>query len=545
MVEILETGTASVDMTLQADRGTKRQSTMIVKNLAQMLELKAFERMVSEIYGQPLEFAELLTRVDCEAHIIDQLAGLSFAPVCSALLERMRDNLTLTDEGKRLFDLAIFVYGFHGLATTSSTTVSVRMRVTLTEAKQLMVRLKARLQAPQVRVMLEQCLREEINRFKKSEVHQDLSLTSFAPEPGAGEFTRNEHAQTMLTALSCDIIEALQSHNTINISGSSGSGKTSAAIEAALNLANQGKSVLLVNHSRMLAAHLRQNPYISDNQNITVATFHAHCHAAATAAGLKPPKFRSAKVFNEILPELLVEANYVMPALQFDAVIIDEGHGFTASMWRSLKHCLKDSINGIFMFFYDQKVMTFNKLAVVPFATRTITLEHGFRPDLLAHRSTCEIFDAADETEQIETVQFLVDDILATGVAPADIAILSAGNDKKLLRYKFASGVRICQSISKVNRQAITHSTLFNFRGLTAPVVIINVNDDVAKLSQWKLESLSYLAFGRATERIILVGRQDIVRKLLPGETATVTTAEITSEFTSILKPSVFQPSDS
>ena len=243
MVEILESAVSAPSDQCEQFGGDKQQRVLIIKNLDQMLELKACERMFSEIYSTTMRFADLLRQLNCDDTIIEQLDQLGYAPVCSALLERLRVNLTLTDEGTRLFELAMFVYGFHGPATTSNTTVSVRMHVTLPEAKQLMLRLKARLRAPQVKTLLEHALQEELAIFKRSGLHQAMRLQggsslsdnttiSFAPGPSAFERATS------------NLLAEAERHRTVNISGPSGSGKTSLAAALAVRLAQAGEAAV-------------------------------------------------------------------------------------------------------------------------------------------------------------------------------------------------------------------------------------------------------------------------------------------------------------
>src|SRR3990167_5614395 len=127
----------------EVDQG-QSQPTLIIKNLPQMLELKALERMLTTIYSstKPLTLVDLLEKIQCDSMTVNLLKHLAFAPVCSGLLHGLKQSMTITDEGKRLFELSQIYFGFYG---------SVQLKLSAAEVKQATIRLKARLQAPNVR----------------------------------------------------------------------------------------------------------------------------------------------------------------------------------------------------------------------------------------------------------------------------------------------------------------------------------------------------------------------------------------------------------
>ncbi|MFA7338701.1 MAG: DEAD/DEAH box helicase family protein [Candidatus Obscuribacterales bacterium] len=548
---------------------TQSQPTLIVKNLAQMLELKALEHMLTTIYSstKPLTLIDLLEKIQCDSMTVNLLKHLAFAPICSGLLQGLKQSMTITDEGKRLFEISQIYFGFYGHtgsgfihSPSSNTAISVQLKLSAAEVKQATIRLKARLQAPSVRQLVEQILRQELALFKNSGLYQAMlqQKQSFMPiGPSEGQWTISSKISPEIEVprLVQKTLWALTAENTVNIVGGTGTGKTSIASEVALKL-SQGQRVLLVTHSRLLAAQLRfqHEQYLRDQESkrkihfepepplncdganaqqgsLTISTFHALCHSAALTANLTPPRFRSTKIFNEIFPELLLEANRLHPELKFDAIIVDEGHSFGTNLWRALKHCLIDQAKGIFVFCYDPQLLAFNRNSVVPQAATTIELKVSFKSnlDLLASNETSELYEVSSVEEQTDAVQFLVDSLLSTGqYRPNDLAILSACSDKSH-RFKFAGGVKVSQQPVKPSaRAALLETSLFQFRALTAKVVIlIDLFDEVEKLSDWKFQYFCYLVWGRATEKLIIVGREETMTKLLPREITTLATSEI------------------
>ncbi|MFA6209866.1 MAG: DEAD/DEAH box helicase family protein [Candidatus Obscuribacterales bacterium] len=545
------------------------QPTLIIKNLAQMQELAALERMLATIYGssKPVSLAEILEKIQCDSLTISLLKHLAFAPICTGLLDGLKQSLTMTDEGKRLFEISQILFGFHGQVSVSSrfsanngvgsnTTIAVKLKLSPAEVKQSTIRLKARLQAPNVRNLVEQIVRQQLAIFKSSGLCQAMLLqqNSFvASGPVTGEWTVSSKvsAESEIPRQVEKVLTALAETNRINIVGGTGTGKTAIASEVALALAQAGKKVLLVTHSRLLAAQLRyqHQQYLAELEEkeqhhfspthrtsaqecstLTISTFHALCHSAAQTANLNPPKSISTRVFNEIFPELLIEATNLYSDLKFDAIVVDEGHSFGASLWRALMHCLRDQANGEFVFCYDPQLLAFNRLSIVPHAATTIELKTCLKPniDLLASNESSELYEVSSAEEQAETVQFVVDNLLEGGkYHPNDIAILSANNEKSH-RFKFANGVKVCQQPVKAKSRAILETSLFQFRALTAKVVIlIDLFDAVEKLSDWKFQYFCYLVWGRATDKLIIVGREEAMARLLPREVTTLATAEI------------------
>jgi hypothetical protein len=556
------------------------QPTLIIKNIAQMLELRALERMLSTIYAsQPITLLDLLEKIHCDSVTANILKHLAYAPICAGLLAGLRENLTITDEGKRLFEISQHLFGFYdssnlasavGLSNKTSsstktikTAIAAKLRLSNAELKQAMIRLNARLQAPNVRLLVEQILRKELAQFRSSGLYQALlqqkqSFTPLTPVEGEWAISTKPSPELEIPLLVQKVLWALTAENTVNIVGGTGTGKTAIASEVALKL-SQGQKVLLVTHSRLMAAQLRQQYEQSLQEeeiknkmhfdpasavkssngqtkkgSLTISTFHALCHSAALTANLNPPNYRSTKVFNEIFPELLLEACRLHPELKFDAIIVDEGHSFGTTLWLALKHCLRNQAKGIFVFCYDPQLLAFNRNSVVPQAATTVDLKVSFKSniDLLASNETSELFEVASVEEQTETVQFMVESLLGSGgYHPSDIAILSACSDKSH-KFKFAGGVRVSQHpVRPSARATLLETSLFLFRAMTAKVVIlIDLFDEVEKLSDKKFQYFRYLVWGRATEKLILVGREEAIAKLLPREITTLAAKKISPE---------------
>ncbi len=520
-----------------------QEAPMIVKNLAQMVQLRAFERMLSAIYNTPMTFAMLLEKIGCELLTVQILEHLYYTPVCAELFEQLSKHMSTTDEGKRLFTVAKIRYGFYGSQSCSNSAIALKLRLTALETRQTLIRLKARLQSKIVRDLVERLLSDLVAKFMRSALYQVLRAQRRSAEQVVSVDKLSIESECEGGSIIPHLVHELglltEDASTVNICGGNGMGETEIAYSLAMKLSAAGKKVLLVNHSRMLAVHLRQQ-YATDLGNdgkflqageLTISTFHALCHWAAQAADLKTPKYISTRIFNEIFPELLVEASQLRPEIQFDVVIAIEGHCFGPNMWRALKHCLRDNVKGLYLYFYDPQLLNFNRLSLVPTAKKTLDLEQMLLSDRRPSvREIMELYETRNDGELCETVEFLVNDLIASGLYTArEIVILHAGNEKNSRRFRFDGGLRSSRQLAKPQgKPTVLETSLFQFRALTAKVVIlIGLDPAIEKLTEWKLQYFTYLLAGRVSKKLILAGSTAAMSKLLPRATVTLSNYEI------------------
>ncbi len=518
----------------------KPQPGVVVKNLGQMVQVRAFESLLETIYGKPTTLSTLLKNVGCESLTVELLEQLGYAPVCAELFEQFSKQMSITEEGRRSFNAAKLLYGFYGGTPCTSSAIALKLELTTLETKQLLIRLKARLQSQLVRDLLEGLLNSVLANFMRTSLYRALRMQKRSVQLIEWPVnTEKSHMVEELTTL-------MKTVSTINVSCGNGLREAETAYSLTLDLAAAGKKVLLVNHSRMLALHLRnvhnQNVTSEGSNNpsnaVTISTFHAFCHWAAQAAQLKTPRSSSARIFNETFPELLVEAVHLRPENQFDAIIVLEGHCFGPNMWRSLKHCLRDTVKGHYVYFYDPQLLRFNRLSVVPVAAQTLNWQLTFFPEQEQNQNflhnnvseKMELFESRNESEIADTVEFVVNDLIATGAYGAgDIVILRAGNDRGKRRLRFNDGVRSSRQLAKPKgKPTVLETSLFQFRALTARVVILTgLESGIERLTDWKLQYFCYLLAERASEKLYVVGSSSAMTKLLPRGTAKLSTHEI------------------
>lgn len=497
-------------------------AVIVVKNLEHVMAQKALERFLSDVFEETLNLESLLQKMHCSSQTIASLKNLSFAPLCRNLTLTLKEKLTQTKEGERLFELAESLYGLFGKEALQVSKIAVKLKLTHMECKRSIIRLKARLCTDYVRHTVQDLLQSQIESYEKSALAQVMAM---AQKDQEGPTRSNKlDLEEWLRGKLTELTRLLETQAAINIE-CSGSSKTSLAMAIAARLAEQGQSVLYVCHSRLLASFVREQ-IDSLSLPINTITFHALCHASAMAAGLKVPRFVSERVFTELFPELLIEAMHLRPELRFDVVVVDEGHALSNSMRRALRACLKDREVGSFLFFFDGKLLSFNRKATVPNACQ-ISLSEELP---ISERSNAvDLYEVLSEKQKHETVSMLVEKLICDdGFCPRDIAILSS-RSRGRLRFNLPAEIRIAgKPRADQSKSTLVATSIFKFRALTAPVVIlIDLDEEVEEMTAWKLKYFSYLAYGRAREKLILVGSQAAMRKLLPPNIQTIATADL------------------
>jgi hypothetical protein len=239
----------------------------------------------------------------------------------------------------------------------------------------------------------------------------------------------------------------------------------------------------------------------------------------AKQADIEIPAFRNNKVFNELFPELLIAAMHARRENAFDAIVVDEGHSLLPNFWRALKFCLKDPHCGAFVYLYDPIVMALAKNKSAPFAVDEISLTRPLRPNfgLVNHPGGLELFEAIGKDEANAAVSRVIADLTNAGLRADEIAILSADVVPKVSanRYNLPRGIRLAATPGDRN-QYVLYTSLSSFRALTKRAIILTLGKEVEELPLWKQKYLSYLAFSRAEQKLVLIGNLKSITMLLP-----------------------------
>jgi len=151
-----------------------------------------------------------------------------------------------------------------------------------------------------------------------------------------------------LTQNQCELLDFISQHRHALIEGCAGSGKTVMAVKKARELANQGKSVLLLAFNRMISEQLSRE--VSDLTNVTAVNYHKYCRDLLLQAERLPLGDGSDEYWAHSLPQAFADFIKDNP-IEYDAVIVDEGQDFRVEWWVTITDLVKR--DGHFYIFYD------------------------------------------------------------------------------------------------------------------------------------------------------------------------------------------------
>lgn len=345
--------------------------------------------------------------------------------------------------------------------------------------------------------------------------------------------SRDDAALQTLTQQQFYILRAIEAIPRTAISGGAGTGKTVLAIEEAKRCANRAARTLFVCYNRGLAGEVRLR--LKEESAIEVMTFHELCVEMTKRANLPfPESGLERRLFDEDLPELLMQAFERLPKARYDAIIVDEGQDILPLWWTAIEAGLNDDGLRLLRIFYDNNQRVYpsaNKLpeevALVPIRL-TLNLRNTRRIYELVrqHYTGHEIEVVGPEGVDVrwikvntpgDMVRQISDSVARLGsleqVVPDDIAVLVA-NEAAMERI--ASGNRLggfrTTRCDEAAEGRVVVDTIRRFKGLERPVVIIGATQDAVIDKE-----LPYVALSRARTHLVIVGEEKVLIRLRGG----------------------------
>jgi len=222
-----------------------------------------------------------------------------------------------------------------------------------------------------------------------------------------------------LTEQQCEMLNMLQYQKRALIEGCAGSGKTIMALKKAEEIASMDKSVLLLCYNTLLGKQLAART--SNNDRITANLFHDFCLDALRDAGCAPEKGSDDQEYwDKRVPEAFDELMQ-RAALEYDAVIVDEGQDFRFSYWVSIEGLAKK--DGWFYIFYDPGQNLFHSDMEFPFKKPRFALTKNCRNT----GRICEFL------QPLSTVPMEPKDGIPPGDAPVEFSDPNPKNRRKEL----------------------------------------------------------------------------------------------------------------
>ncbi len=345
--------------------------------------------------------------------------------------------------------------------------------------------------------------------------------------------SRDDAALQVLTQQQFHILRAIEAVLRAAVSGGAGTGKTVLAMEEARHCAESGARTLFVCYNRGLATEVRNR--LKDSPAISAMTFHELCAELSRQAGITVPQTSSDRqLFEEVWPELLMQAFERLPEAAYDAIIVDEGQDFLPLWWTAVQAGLKDDGRRILRVFYDNNQRVYasaikipEDVALIPIRL-TLNLRNTRRIHEIVrlHYTGHEIEAIGPEGVEVrwvkaDTQQGLrrrVADYVArlTGVERVperDIAVLvsteKAADD-------LAPGKRLGDfQIARCDEQTegrIVVDSIRRFKGLERPVVVIAATPDIVVDRE-----LPYVALSRARTHLTIIGAEKVLERMRGG----------------------------
>jgi superfamily I DNA and RNA helicase len=210
----------------------------------------------------------------------------------------------------------------------------------------------------------------DIKHVSKRDTEEITQLIMPYCEYGTSLADRIGQAEQMLFSLTenqCRMLEFIYKHHYALIEGCAGSGKTVMAIKKAKELAQEGKSVLLLAYNQMIGNYLSTS--VRNSKNIVACTYHKFCRDCLQKAGMLPEQMEGQEYWEKVLPEAFASLIQAKP-MKYDAVIVDEGQDFRLEYWRTITELVKD--DGYFYIFYDPDQNIYGTDMELPIKKRTV-----------------------------------------------------------------------------------------------------------------------------------------------------------------------------
>ncbi|MBU6454832.1 MAG: DEAD/DEAH box helicase family protein [Cyanobacteria bacterium REEB67] len=508
-------------------RGDSYAGPAFLRQVKQAVLQDGLAKLFADIYGdrdfQTSNLADVLQRIGCDGLVSAVLQKTQGHPVANKLIDRLSHRLALTQEGQKQFQVLKLLYGLNGEPPRTVAEVAALSGQTAKDIKHLSIMMRCRLESEQIRVFVEDTLRLLTAEFGQSPLFETVLAAAQREQAEELKAQRPEILEQRgglaeLENLATRIVGALDYEPSVNVAGQAGTGKTTLALKVTQQLLAQGKRVLFVCHSRFFAQQIQSITRFYSG-DLTVSTFHALCHLYAKQADIEIPAFRNNKVFNELFPELLIASMHKRRENAFDAIIVDEGHSLLPNFWRALKFCLKDLQSGAFVYFYDPIIMSLAKNKSAPFAVSDLILSRQLRPNfaLVKRPGGLELYEAVGKEEANAAVSRVITDLTNAGLRADEIAILSADAVPKVSanRYTLPRGIKLSATPGDRSRYVL-YTSLSSFRALTKRAIVLTMGKEIEEYPLWKQKYLSYLAFSRAEQKLILIGNLRAITMLLP-----------------------------
>jgi len=276
-----------------------------------------------------------------------------------------------------------------------------------------------------------------------------------------------------LTTSQLSLINAIEENKKIIIHGAAGTGKTIVAKQMALNLYDQGKSVLFLCFNRLLANKIRESLNIRrvDKELFQVTTYHSIARDIISSfdeVWWEINSHSNSDFWTLTVPSKLDEILDAQEISKYDVIIIDEGQDFKEFWFESLfKLCKPNASRYIFL---DSMQNIFGHYSEVP------NEDSYFRYRLL------------DNLRNTKSIVRFINQISEAEVKVAD----QSPEGEEVVQIACQNNVELLKSLKKVVEDLVTNQSIS-----TSQILILisgakaeSPISDVKKLGKYALKSL-------------------------------------------------------
>ena len=347
--------------------------------------------------------------------------------------------------------------------------------------------------------------------------------------------SQDDAALQVLTQQQFHILRALEAVPRAAISGGAGTGKTVLAMEEAKRCAERGARTLFICYNRGLAVDVRHR--LKDGPPVAAMTFHELCAELAKRADLSPAAGVSKRqLFEEIWPELLMQAYEQLGDESYDAIIVDEGQDFLPLWWTAVDAGLTPDESGLLRIFFDDNQRVYasannlpEEVDLVPIRL-TLNLRNTRRIHELVrqHYTGHEINAVGPEGVEIRWIKLNMPGELGRRISrcvarlhsrervpPDNIAVLVASETAigRIAPSNRLGGFRTARCDEQSEGRIVVDS-IRRFKGLERPVVVIAATPEII------IErDLPYVSVSRARTLLVIAGIENVLNRMR-GKTA-------------------------
>lgn len=345
-----------------------------------------------------------------------------------------------------------------------------------------------------------------------------------------GLLSDDDDALQLLTQGQFHILRQIAGMPRATICGGAGTGKTVLAMEEASRWADRGARVLYVCYNRGLAADVRER--LLGWPAVSVMTFHQLCAEMTARAGIAcPGSITESRLFEEVYPDLLMQAFERLPEQRYDVIVADEGQDFLPLWWTAVDAGLAPDGMTLVRIFYDSNQRVYGSASRIPeeVTSPSTRLTLNLRNTQCIHRVVRRHYQGheieSNGPEGVD-VRWIVADSKhdvrrritdyvrrltgVEGVGHGDIAVLAAAENEigDILREGRLGKLRVGRCDAKADGHIVV-DTVRRFKGLERPVVIIAATTAIVLDSE-----LPYVALSRARTHLVVVGSAKVLERL-------------------------------